>query len=86
LTEYTDIDNDSCLLALKTTGHAYRHVAEKQLSWQHRLAHVRLKALEILPKDFADGPTMTGMCDCKSSIKCKFDEKTLHSKHDFPCH
>jgi len=29
-TEYTDID-DSCLLAVKTTGHASRHDAEKQM-------------------------------------------------------
>jgi hypothetical protein len=30
-TEYTDIDNDSCLLPLKTTGQASRHNAEKRM-------------------------------------------------------
>jgi hypothetical protein len=30
LTEYTNID-DSCLLAFKTSGHASRHDAEKQM-------------------------------------------------------
>jgi hypothetical protein len=46
-TEYTDIDNDSCLLALKTTGHASQHDAEKRMLCHHRLAHVSVKALEI---------------------------------------
>jgi hypothetical protein len=33
-TEYTDIVNNiSCLLALKTTGHASRHDAEKRMIW-----------------------------------------------------
>jgi hypothetical protein len=70
LTEYTDID-DSCLLALKTTGHASRHNAEKQMLWHRRLAHVGLKALEILPT-ITDAPKMTGKCDCETFIKCKF--------------
>jgi hypothetical protein len=30
-TQYTDIENDSCLLALKTTGHASQHDAEKRM-------------------------------------------------------
>jgi len=62
-TEYTDINNDSCLLALKTTGHASRHDAEKRMLWHRRLAQVGLKTLEILPKVVADGPKMTGKCD-----------------------
>jgi hypothetical protein len=70
LTEYIDID-DRCLLALKTTGHASRHDAEKRMLWHRRLTHVRLKALEILLKDVTDGPKMTGKCDCESFIKCK---------------
>jgi hypothetical protein len=74
LTEYTDID-DSCLLALLTTGHASRHDAEKRMLWHRRLAHVGLKALEILPKVVADAPTMTVKCDCKSCIKCKSARK-----------
>jgi len=74
-TEYTDIDNDSCLLALKTTGHASRHDAEKRMLWHRRLAHVGLKALGMLPKVIADAPMMTGKCDCESSIKCKLTRK-----------
>jgi len=74
-TEYTDIDNNnSCLLALKTTGHASRHNAEKRMLWHHRLAHVGLKALEILPT-ITDAPKMTGKCDCESCIKCKLAGK-----------
>jgi len=73
-TEYTDID-DSCLLALKTTGHASRHDAEKRMLWHSRLAHVGLKALEILPKVITDAPTMSGKCDCESCIKCKLVRK-----------
>jgi len=73
-TEYTDID-DSCLLALKTTGHASRHDAEKRMLWHRRLAHVGLKALEILPKVVTDAPKMTGKCDCESCIKCKLVRK-----------
>jgi len=75
-TEYTDIDNNnSCLLALKTTGHASRHDAEKRMLWHRRLAHIGLKVLEILPKVVADAPTMTGKCDCESCIKCKLTRK-----------
>jgi len=74
-TEYTDIDNDSCLLALKTTGHASRHDAEKRMLWHRRLAHISLKALEILPKVVTDALTMTGKCDCESCIKCKLVRK-----------
>jgi hypothetical protein len=71
-TEYTDIDNNkTCLLALETTGHASRQDAEKRILWHSRLAHVGLKALEILPKVVADAPKITGMCDCESCIKCK---------------
>ena len=47
-TEYTDIDNDSCLIALKTTGPSSRHDDETWMLWHRRLAHVSLKALEIL--------------------------------------
>jgi hypothetical protein len=72
-TEYTDIDV-SCLLALKTTGHASRHDAEKRMLWHRRLAHVGLKALEILPT-ITDAPKMTGKCDCESCIKCKLARK-----------
>jgi len=72
-TEYTDIDA-SCLLALKTTGHASRHDAEKRMLWHRRLAHVGLKALEILPM-ITDAPKMTGKCDCKSCIKWKLTRK-----------
>jgi len=73
-TEYTNID-DSCLLTLKTTGHASRHDAEKRILWHRRLAHVGLKALEILPKVVTDAPRMTGKCDCESCIKCKLAPK-----------
>jgi len=75
-TEYTDIDNNnSCLLVLKTTGHASRHDAEKRILWQRPLAHVGLKALEILPKVVTDAPTMTGKCNCERCIKCKLVRK-----------
>jgi hypothetical protein len=49
-TEYTDIDNNnnSSLLALTTTEHGSRHNAEMQMSWHRRLAHIGLKASEML--------------------------------------
>jgi len=72
-TEYTNID-DSCLLALETTGHASRHDIEKRMLWHHRLAHIGLKALEIL-LTITDAPRMTGKCDCESCIKCKLTRK-----------
>jgi len=74
-TEYTDIDNDSCLLALKTTGHTSRQDAEKWMLWHRRLAHIGLKALEILPKVVADAPKMTRKCDCESCIKSESARK-----------
>jgi len=73
-TEYTVID-DSCLLALKTTGHSSRYDAEKCMIWHCRLAHVGLQALEILPKVVTDAPKMTGKCDCESCIECKLARK-----------
>jgi len=75
LIEYTDID-DSCLPALKTTGHASRHDAEKRMLWHRRLAHVSFKALEILPT-INNAPKMTRMCNCDSGIKCKLARKPL---------
>jgi hypothetical protein len=74
LTEYTDID-DSCLLALKTTGRACWYDAEKRMLWHRRLAHIGLRALEILPKVIGDSPTRTRKCDCESCIKCKLTGK-----------
>jgi hypothetical protein len=65
-TEYTNID-DRCLLALKLTGHAFRHDAEKRMLWHCRLAHVSLEALEML-QTITDTPKMTGKCECKSCI------------------
>jgi len=76
-TEYTDVNNDSCLLALETTGHASRHDAEKPVLQNHRFAHSCLERLEILPKVVADTPKMTGKCDCKSCIKCKSARKPI---------
>jgi hypothetical protein len=73
-TLHTDI-NDSCLLALKMTGHASWHDAEKWMFWHRHLAHDGLKALELLPKVVADGPMMTGKCDWESCIKCKLARK-----------
>ena len=71
LTEYTDIGNNSSrLLGLMTTVHASRHDAEKRMLWHHCLAHVGLKASEILPT-ITDSPKMTGKCDFESSIKCR---------------
>jgi len=72
-TKYTNID-DCCLLALKTTGHASRHDAENRMLWYHRLAHLALKTLEILPM-ITDTPMMTGKCHCDSCIKCKLVRK-----------
>jgi len=60
-TEFTDID-DSCLLALKTTGHVSLHHAEKRISWHRCLAHIGLKALEMLVM-IPDAPKLTGKCD-----------------------
>jgi len=69
-TEYSDIDNNnSCLLALKTTRHASRHEADKRMLWHRRLAHVGLMALAIL-QTITDAPRMTGKCDRESCIKC----------------
>jgi hypothetical protein len=73
-TEYTDID-EGCLLALQTTGHASQHDEEKWMLWLRSLAHVGLKALEILPNVITDAPRMTGKCDCESCIKCKLARK-----------
>ena len=73
-TEYTDID-DSCMLALKTTGHASRHDVEKRMLLHSRLAHGGLKALEILPKVVTNAPKMTRKCDCESCIKCHLSRK-----------
>ena len=42
LTEYTTMDNDSCLLALQTTGHASQHDVEKRILWHRCWAHVGL--------------------------------------------
>jgi len=69
-TEHTDID-DSCLLALNTTGDASWHDVEKRMLRHRRLPHIGLKALEILPKVFADSGKMTGKCHCESCIKSK---------------
>jgi len=77
-TKYTDID-DSCLLALKTTGHASLHDAEKRMIWHPRLAHIGLKALEILPM-ITDAPEMAGKWDCESCIRCKLDGKPFTPK------
>jgi hypothetical protein len=68
LTKYTDID-DSCLLALKMTAYASRHDAEKRMLWHCRLAHVGLKALEMLAT-ITDTPKMTRKCDWESCLKC----------------
>jgi hypothetical protein len=68
-TEYTHID-DSCLLALKRTGHASRHDAAKWMLLHHRLAHVGLNALEILLTN-TDAPNMTRKCDSERCIKGK---------------
>jgi hypothetical protein len=68
-TKYTDIDNDSGLWALKTTGHASQHDAEKQILLHRRLAHVSLKALKLLPKVVEDVPKMTGKCYSESCIQ-----------------
>ena len=73
LTEYTDID-DSCMLALRTTGHVSRNIAEKRMLWCNRLAHISHKALGILPT-ITDAPRITGKCDCVSCIKCKLVQK-----------
>jgi len=73
-TEYTDIDH-SCLLAHKTTGHASWHDAEKRMLWHRRLAHVGLKALEVMPTVIADAPEMTGKYHCEICIKCKIPRK-----------
>jgi hypothetical protein len=67
-TKYTDID-DSSLLALKMTGHASRQDAEKWMLWHHRLAHIGLKALEILPT-MTYASRMSCKRDCEHCIKC----------------
>jgi hypothetical protein len=42
--------------------------------WHRRLAHVGLKALDIMPT-LTDAPKMTGKCDCESCIKRKLARK-----------
>jgi hypothetical protein len=84
-TKYTDIDNDSCLLALRTTGDASWHDAEKRMLCHRRLAHVGVKALEILPKITA-ALKRTGNCDSDSCIKCKLTRKPLTPNTTSPCH
>jgi hypothetical protein len=69
-TAYTDLD-DRCLLALSPSGHASQHDAEKWMLLYHHLAHVGLKALEILLKVISNAPKMTAKCDCKTCIKCE---------------
>ena len=78
-TEYIDIDNDSCLLALEPTGHACRHHAEKLMFWHRQSAHVSLKDFEILPT-ITHAPRMTGKCDCVRCIKCKLTRKPLTTR------
>jgi hypothetical protein len=73
-TEYTDID-DSCLLAHKTTGPAGRHAAGKQMLQHRHVAHVGLKALEIMPNVVVNTPTMTGQCYGECCIECKVVRK-----------
>jgi hypothetical protein len=46
-TKYTNIHNDSYLLALTMSGHAYRHDAEKRILWFRCLVHFGLNALKI---------------------------------------
>jgi len=60
-TQYTHID-DRFPLALKTTGHASRHNADKRMIWPHRLTHIGHKALELMPT-ITEAPRMTGKCD-----------------------
>jgi len=70
-TDYTNIDNDSGLLALKTTGHVSRNNAEKRMLWQRHLAHVGQKPVWILPNVILDGSNPNGKCDFESCITCK---------------
>ena len=65
-TEYTNIDHDSCLLAFIKTAYASRHDAEKRMLSHHCLAHIGLKASEILLRVVGEAPIMTGKCDCES--------------------
>jgi hypothetical protein len=46
--------------------------------WHRRLAHVGLKALDILPKVVTNVPTMTGKCDWDSWNKCKLRRKPFN--------
>jgi hypothetical protein len=87
-TEYTDID-DSCLLAQTSTGHAYRYDTAKWMLWHHRLAHVCLQQMKIMPM-IPNVPRMTGKCDCTSCIKCQLTRKlftlTKTSRASEPLH
>jgi hypothetical protein len=74
-TEYINTDNNnSCLLALMMTGHASQHDAKKWMLWHRRLAHVGLKAVEILPR-ITDAPKKSRKFNCDSCIKCKLARK-----------
>jgi len=75
-TGYTDIDN-SCLLALNSTGHASWHDAEKRMLWHRRLANIGLKAWEIMANVLAEAPKMTGKCECERCIKCTLMRKSF---------
>jgi len=62
LTEYTNINNDSSLLALLSAGCILQHDAEKWVILQHRLPHVSFKSAMIL--------LIFVKCDCESSNTC----------------
>jgi len=80
-TEYTNIDN-SCLLALKTTGHASRHDAENQMLWHRRLAHVG-------PGDLAEGRCRCSEDDRQVRLRALHQVQVTskaHYFHDLPRH
>jgi len=76
LTEYTNMNNDSCLLRLTMTGHVSRHHEENCILWHRHLANIGIKALGILLM-ITDAPRMTGKCNCKSCNTCKLTRNTF---------
>jgi len=68
LTEFTNIDNDSCLLALKIAWHASWHNVEKQMLWPCHLAKISLKTFDIL-LTISKASKIPGKCNYESCIK-----------------
>jgi len=78
LTEYTNINNDSCQLAHVMTGDISHQDVEKWILWFCRWVHLGFKDLRILPT-FATVLIMKTKCNCESYIMCGSVQKPFTS-------